>query len=189
MKYIVKIPQGASYDYTLDDIKKEFAAGTLREDCRVRRADSNEWTSLGELFGRNPAERKSRNPPADAICYLLRGDQQHGPYSTAQIRNMWAAGQITVDTLYWFEGLSDWFPARNFCERNTLAPEANSEQTKNPDSFGLVVVLTILLPIVGLIAGIAWLCDPKQRSAGGSILAIALILMLIYGMIFSSFLH
>jgi DNA-directed RNA polymerase subunit RPC12/RpoP len=55
----------------------------------------------------------------------------------------------------------------------------------NPPSFGVIVVLTILLPIIGLIAGIVWLCNPKYRGAGGAILAVALVLIVIYAVLFA----
>jgi DNA-directed RNA polymerase subunit RPC12/RpoP len=55
----------------------------------------------------------------------------------------------------------------------------------NPPSFGVIVVLTILLPIIGLAAGIVWLCNPKYRGAGGAILAVALVLIVIYAVLFA----
>lgn len=40
--------------------------------------------------------------------YILRGEEQAGPYTMDQMRSMWNAGLITSQTLYWCEGLPGW---------------------------------------------------------------------------------
>jgi|GEM_PF-2335116 len=41
---------------------------------------------------------------------LLLNEQQTGPYTAAQLREMWKAGTITSETLYWREGMTEWQP-------------------------------------------------------------------------------
>lgn len=53
-------------------------------------------------------EAKPLPPPP--ILYLLIKDQQQGPYAFDQIRGMWNSGSITIDTLYWHEGMAEWGP-------------------------------------------------------------------------------
>jgi DNA-directed RNA polymerase subunit RPC12/RpoP len=72
-------------------------------------------------------------------------------------------------------------PAR----RTERVRAAAADGSANPPSFVVIVVLTVLLPIIGLIAGIVWLCNPKYRGAGGAILAIALVLIVIYAVLFA----
>jgi GYF domain 2 len=43
----------------------------------------------------------------DAI-YLVRDGQQAGPFTRAQIDEMLAKGQITPDTMAWYEGVANW---------------------------------------------------------------------------------
>lgn len=40
---------------------------------------------------------------------LIEGNQT-GPYSIGQLREQWASGEITGETLYWREGLAEWKP-------------------------------------------------------------------------------
>ena len=60
------------------------------------------------------------------------------------------------------------------------AAHAQSDKPRNPPSFGFVIFLTALLPIIGLIMGVVWLGQPRFRSAGGALLAISLVFMLIW---------
>ena len=42
--------------------------------------------------------------------YLYQNDQQVGPYTESQIKEMVAAGSIQETDICWHEGLSDWQP-------------------------------------------------------------------------------
>jgi TM2 domain-containing membrane protein YozV len=42
------------------------------------------------------------------MYYLWLNDAQAGPYTINQLRGMWQAGQITAQTLYFTEGMTDW---------------------------------------------------------------------------------
>jgi hypothetical protein len=72
-------------------------------------------------------------------------------------------------------------PARRTQRARTITDQT---QSGNPPSFGVVVIFTVLFPIVGLIAGIVWLCNPRYRGSGGAMLAIALVLFVIYSALF-----
>ena len=50
MKYILKLPTGASYDYSLEEIREEYKQGKLSDDCTVRRSDSQQWQTLRKLL-------------------------------------------------------------------------------------------------------------------------------------------
>ena len=47
---------------------------------------------------------------AKHLFYLFLNNEQTGPYTIAQIKSMWSAGTITVQTLYWVEGNPEWAP-------------------------------------------------------------------------------
>jgi hypothetical protein len=62
-----------------------------------------------------PRPRMVTGPPvatsAATMSYLIAdGGQQAGPYDLAQLRELWQAGAIRPDSLYWFEGAPDWQP-------------------------------------------------------------------------------
>ena len=99
--------------------------------------------------------------------YILDGQQQQkGPFTLSQLQNMWRTGGVTARTLYWQQGFEEWIPLSTMSEclepPRQAAPHfrvaAVQQQSSNPSSFGLIVFLTVLLPIVGLIAGIGWTC-------------------------------
>jgi hypothetical protein len=50
MKYVLQWPNGVSYDYSEEQIRKEFKAGKLREDCKVRKDGTREWITLRQLL-------------------------------------------------------------------------------------------------------------------------------------------
>lgn len=66
---------------------------------------------------------------------------------------------------------------------------STAPQSINPPNFGVVMFLTILLPVVGLVAGIVWLSDPKYRGAGGAIIAITIVLGIIWAAVLAAFMH
>ena len=40
--------------------------------------------------------------------YVYMQGQRRGPYERAQLEEMWKAGQLPVDTLYWHDGMPKW---------------------------------------------------------------------------------
>jgi hypothetical protein len=152
---------------------------------------TKEWVRVDSLLSTVSDEIVLPTINASTHCHVFCAGQQLGPYIPQQIETMWSAGALTADASVFPAGYPDWVPISDFLTRvrrdNSLS-EVDVLQHENPDLFGVAVFLTVLFPIVGLIAGIRWLCHPSHRGAGGSILAIALILMFIYSIIYSFFL-
>ncbi|MDY4245252.1 MAG: DUF4339 domain-containing protein, partial [Porphyromonas sp.] len=48
--------------------------------------------------------------------YIIRNEQQAGPYTLEEL----AAMGITPDTIVWTEGMADWTPARQVSELASL---------------------------------------------------------------------
>jgi hypothetical protein len=42
--------------------------------------------------------------------YLLVGEEQRGPYAPEAISKMISAKEVTLETLYWEEGMTEWQP-------------------------------------------------------------------------------
>lgn len=55
--------------------------------------------------------------------FIYQNSEQLGPYTFLQIRTMWAAGQLSADTLFYREGLADWQPLRSI--EADLMPETS----------------------------------------------------------------
>jgi hypothetical protein len=54
------------------------------------------------------------------------------------------------------------------------AAESRPEQRQNPPGLPGIMLLSALLPIIGLVMGIVWLSQPRFRSAGGAVLAVGI---------------
>ena len=157
MRYEFRPPTVPKWsEIVTDSLTAEIQAGRLEWEYRIRReGESREWSVLqlaeAEIDGTAPPveisdESRSFQPPVDALCYLLVGDQQTGPYTPDQIRSMWLTGQVTAETLYWFAGLQAWFPARNFCARSAIAQTAlTSSRSGNSQGAGFALALVGLI--------------------------------------------
>ena len=69
-------------------------------------------------------EPSQSSPPPPAIndtpeeIFLLIDNQQHGPYSEANLSEYLKAGQVTPETLVWWEGKEGWEPLSQQTELN-----------------------------------------------------------------------
>ena len=65
--------------------------------------------------------------------YVIRNDQQAGPYTLEELAEM----GITPDTIVWTEGMADWGPAREVSELTTLfTRSAQTPPSYNAPSYG-----------------------------------------------------
>lgn len=64
--------------------------------------------------------------------YYAKNDQQFGPVTGAELRQLAVAGQITPDDLVWREGLESWIEARRVKGLLDTVPVAPSPQTIAP---------------------------------------------------------
>ena len=113
--------------------------------------------------------------------YATGGDQRHGPISTDELVARFRSGQISLDTLVWREGQSQWQPLADFAEAigmkqgDTLLPpplpptharpQANfaapGRATTAPRSglsgcmIALIIGVVLFIPVVGILAAIA----------------------------------
>lgn len=55
-----------------------------------------------------PAPAPKKQPTINTGIYLQVQGEQRGPYARCQIDAMWNSGVITLDALYWYDGMSDW---------------------------------------------------------------------------------
>jgi len=112
MKYLLKWPDGPTYEYSLDELKRESAKGKLNKRCTVRRSDEKEWHSIGELLG---------VPSDTTLCFIVSGDQRQGPYVPAQIRSMWSNGAIIADAALIWDGAAGPIPVTTLIENPMFA--------------------------------------------------------------------
>jgi len=117
--------------------------------------------------------------PSDIQEYFIyQNAEQLGPYTFLQLRTMWAAGQLSADTLFFHEGMSDWAPLRSIeadlMPESTVKPKGyfaqfkedmakqKLEETKNKKpSYGCLAIVLVL--VVATIIG-SQLPDPEYTK-------------------------
>lgn len=132
--------------------------------------------------------------------YITRNGERYGPYTLAEVQTDIDAGNILPTDLAWHNGATDWhevwqLEGVNVPKRRVPPPPPPRtayypNMPPKPPSVGggemvIFILLSVLLPIAGLIIGIVWMSKPEKRSEGGILLLVALVLMIIYAIIFS----
>jgi hypothetical protein len=62
--------------------------------------------------------------------YYARGNKQHGPVNSAELKRLATAGELVPDDLVWREGLTEWAPARSV--RGLFEPETKPAAEESP---------------------------------------------------------
>jgi hypothetical protein len=81
---------------------------------------------------KNPAQPAASQAPQTQV-YVMRGNQQFGPYTVEQIRTYLLEGQLSSCDLGWKEGMKDWTPLEKLVPRLSAVP-VPSRQSR-PSSF------------------------------------------------------
>lgn len=116
--------------------------------------------------------------------WLEREGNVRGPYSFEILILMWSRKELRLTDRLCKHGAETWTEVARIAKSLERAERSQRRKSDNPASFDVVFILTILLPIVGLIAGIVWLTNPRYRGSGGAILTIAVVLMVLYSILF-----
>jgi hypothetical protein len=132
--------------------------------------------------------------------YISRSGERYGPFSLAEVQADLDAGNIQPTDLAWHEGVAGWaevwqvdgitLPKRKVPPPPAPAARAAYYQSipQKPSSGGemaFLIILTLLLPIVGIIIGIIRLSKPERRSEGGLLLALAIGFIFLWMIVFS----
>jgi hypothetical protein len=98
--------------------------------------------------------------------YLVRGTEQTGPFTEAEVRAQLASGAIAGDTLVWWEGLPEWSPISSTPLAATATPSPGPAPVPPaPAAAGLdsgakktspLALTSLITGIVGLPAILCW---------------------------------
>lgn len=107
--------------------------------------------------------------------YLWKNEQQVGPYTLDQLKSMWNSGTITTETMYWFEGLTEWIPLGVLVE-DAIAEDRRKAQTVNfatadqnqekPIGAGesvAIILISFLLSAVAFLIGLIYFFTGKRK--------------------------
>ena len=132
--------------------------------------------------------------------FIIENGRKVGPVASNHLEQMVVAGRIRADTPIWRDGLADWFPAGGVSDlpgRQALAttsspavPTRSSHHAPPPPpdgdiawsgpAFAALIIVTLVIPLVGLIVGPIGMTKSPTRGQGISLLVIALVMFLIY---------
>lgn len=116
----------------------------------------------------------------EAQYWLERDGNVRGPYSFEILTMMWARKELRLTDRLRKDGTESWTEVTRLVKSLDQAAHSQSDKPRNPPSFGVIIFLSALLPIIGLIMGAVWLSEPRFRSAGGALLAISVVSMFIW---------
>ena len=137
--------------------------------------------------------------------YISRNGERYGPYSMPDVQADIEAGNIQPTDLAWHDGAAGWvevwqidgitLPKRRVPPPPPPAPAAvragNYPATPpKPASrvdgveLAFLTVLTLLLPIVGIVLGIIRISNPEKRSGGLILLIISIVIMILYAVLY-----
>jgi hypothetical protein len=124
--------------------------------------------------------------------YVLVGDEQKGPYDMEQLKWMWKTGQITAETSYWREGLTQWIPlgvmvsdaiaAESRIEAQKKAAPAVQPKTEDkdpePTTFEniIIVIFALFFSVFAMIVGVVLRLLGRKKSGTK---------MIVWGLLFS----
>jgi len=128
----------------------------------------------------NPAPLSNAPATPEAHYLIERDGDVRGPYSFEILTMMWTRKELRLTDRLRKDGTESWVEVTRMVKSLDQAAHAQSDEARNPPSFGSIIFLTALLPIMGLIMGVVWLSQPRYRSAGGALLAISVVFMFIW---------
>ena len=69
------------------------------------------------------------------MYFLAQNHEKTGPFTLAQLREMWRVGAVYPQTLYWEDGLADWQPLERLAA--TLLPPPGEPAAPMPSAYDL----------------------------------------------------
>ena len=85
----------------------------------------------------------------EAQYWLERDGNVRGPYSFEILTMMWARKELRLIDRLRKEGTENWIEVTSVVKSLDQAAQAQSDKPQNPPSFGLIIFLSALLPIIG----------------------------------------
>lgn len=135
--------------------------------------------------------------------YVWINGEKSGPFTTGQLKHMWQIGQLTGETPYWCDGLSDWimlglrvedkilednYQAQKAAQAAQTSPiqiySAPLKQGWSGDYYAFLVILTMIVPPAGFLIGLAGVFDSAKRKKAGELLVISLLWPFVAGAVF-----
>lgn len=86
-----------------------------------------------------PQKKNGGSTVANTGIYLQIQEEKRGPYAKSQVQAMWNNGLITLDALYWQEGMGDWGEISDLFTESAVASPATNTLNQQPLATGVNV--------------------------------------------------
>ncbi len=123
--------------------------------------------------------------------FIFSSGEQEGPFTLLELQSMWRSGSLATSSQYWKEGLEEWQSITDLHElldlpEHALADEQGKTRQQNTPtehkekqadwglvSFGTLVALTAIIPLIGFVVGYRGLSNPARREKAAGLIGIA----------------
>lgn len=132
--------------------------------------------------------------------YISRSGERYGPFSLSEVQAGVNAGNIQAGDFAWHDEMADWtevcqlegiaFPERRIPQPpSPVVPDAiypRAPQIAFNSDMTLMIILSIVIPIAGIIVGAIRLGNRERQKEGGVILAVGAGSMLLWLLVSAS---
>ncbi len=129
--------------------------------------------------------------------FISRDGQQFGPYTLSEVQTDLNTGNIVAGDLAWHEGAADWVEISEIAglvvprkrlppppPPGRLPPTGGTLKLTNVQEVVAIAVISLLIPLVGLVVGGIWMAKPERYNDGMTVLGIAILFTLFYMVVF-----
>jgi len=170
-KFVLRKPGGMIWGikgYTQTDLIAAIKSGAITTEWQASDGMSD-W-KVGDLVSGESVKNQAvatliASSNLTSQIYLLKGEEQLGPFSQDQIVSMYQNGQIQTDCSFWFDGLDTWHPVGEL-----VRAEKEKKQNSISEQTEPYMYLGVFFALIGLILVFYFLAvyDPSvelSRSA------------------------
>jgi hypothetical protein len=123
--------------FAQERIREMLIENVVSENDIICEEGKEEWIPISQLIKSSVSNAKievtvEAQPQLADIFYILVDQATKGPYTLNQIKTMWSAGSVTVQTMFLQENTSEWMPLRSILHKLEPPPVVASGSVNNP---------------------------------------------------------
>jgi len=137
VKYFLYKNDYHSGPFALERIREMLIENVVNENDIICEEGKEEWISISQVIKSSVSNTEiavtvEAQPQLADIFYILVDQATKGPYTLNQIKTMWSAGSVTVQTMFLQENTSEWMPLRSILHKLEPPPIVASDSVNNP---------------------------------------------------------
>ena len=137
VKYFLYKNDYHSGPFVLERIREMLIENVVSENDIICEEGKEAWIPISHVIksfisNTEIAVTVEAQPQLADIFYILVDQATKGPYTLNQIKTMWSAGSVTVQTMFLQENTSEWMPLRSILHKLEPPPIVASSFVNNP---------------------------------------------------------